>query len=510
MEQRSSPARLGSATEGKPRMLARDISESLGKLPPQSIELEEAILGAIIFESPSLDKVISLLRPEHFYLDAHKEIYSACLRLHDDRNPVDSRTVVSQLRKEGKLEIVGGAYYIAELVSKVSSSGNIEYYARVLMEYALKRDLIQLASQVHHNAYEDETDVFELMDSLAASLLQLGRDTSMKKFSTIRDGMIAMMTDIGSREHSELGLSGVASGFNAIDRITHGWQASDLIILAARPGMGKTSLALSMMRNMAILFGVPVGFASLEMALLQLTRKLAAMESELPLRKIKGEKFNPLDYEVLNNRTAKLANAPIYIDDSASMTVQQLHSVVREMVMKYGIKVMFVDYVQLLRGDVDTRKNREQEIASITRALKQMTKEFNIVIIALSQLSREVEKRGGNKIPQLSDLRESGSLEQDSDVVVFLWRPEYYKITGDDDGEFCDGITKVIFAKHRNGSLSDAFVQFVGQTTEFRNAEYIYVGKEPVPQPGPQPAGKLIPMADAIAQQNKTDDDMPF
>lgn len=478
----------------KSTRLVRDIADALGKLPPQAVDLEEAVLGALMLESKSWDNLgpfLDMLTAEHFYIESNRIVFEAMTALRYDNKPVDMKTVVWQLREWGKLEIIGGAHYIAELTSKLSSSANIQTWVAPIIELSKKRDLIQLASRIHHDAYEDETDVFELIEQVKSGILTVEGRMHLRQVVSIKDGMYAMAQDIQSRDTNTFGVTGVPSGFLNLDKITHGWQKSDLIIIAARPGMGKTALMLSTVRNAAVSFGVKCGVISLEMATIQLVRRLSAMESELPLKKLRSEKFTDLDWSQLMNKTNKLSAAPIWIHDPASLTIAELQSVARQMKLDFDIELLVVDYMQLIKGD-PSANNREQEISSISRGLKAIAKELNIPVIALSQLSRAVETRGGSKIPMLSDLRESGSIEQDADLVAFLWRPEYYKITHDDNGEFSEGITKLIVAKHRNGSLIDAFLQFIGKTTEFKDAQHVYLGQDP--QPAVLPEGNLRPL----------------
>lgn len=486
------------------RIRARDAREGLGKLPPQALELEEGILGALMLEKKALS-IVAILKPEDFYAESHVLIYKAICQLVTDSQPVDIITVTIQLRKSGHLELVGGAYLIAEIISRVSSSANIEAHAYFLKELAMKRDLIRLAGEIQNDAYDDETDVFDLLDRTDAKLMSINTQ-DQKSVKVMKQALTEMVTEIQGRQNPALdGITGVPSGFHNVDKITHGWQPSDLIIMASRPGMGKTSCAVSMMNNASIKFEVPTAIVSLEMATIQLVMKMASIESEIALRDMRSKKFDSIDWQQLTQKTVRLANAPIYIDDSSSVSIFQFRQLARKL-YKLGVRMIVVDYIQLMKGDVELKKssNREQEISSIVRGLKACAKELNIPIIALSQLSREVEKRGGLKIPQLSDLRESGSLEQDADIVIFLWRPEYYKFTGDSDGEFIPGLTKAIIAKHRNGSTGEAMLQFKSKTTAFLNAETTYQGQETKPTltVGVNPDQTHTPKSDK--------DDMPF
>ncbi|HZY82250.1 MAG TPA: replicative DNA helicase [Cyclobacteriaceae bacterium] len=469
MEQRSTSLRASGNTGAgnRTKLLARDISESLGKLPPQAPDLEEAVLGALMLEKNALTAVIEFLRPEHFYLEAHKLIYEAIIDLFKASEPVDMRTVVNQLRKNGKLELIdgNGAYKIAELTSKVSSAANIEYHARIIIEMAIKRNLIEIASQIHHDAYEDTTDVFELLDKTEQGIFQISDSNLRKNYDTMKSLMFQAIQELQEKKNHKDGLTGVPSGFSKLDRVTSGWQRSDLVIIAARPGMGKTAFIVSALRNAAVDFNYPVAIFSLEMASLQLVNRLISAEAELESEKIKKGNLAEFEWQQLVHKTNRLSSAPIFIDDTPGLSILELRAKCRRLKAEHNIQMVVVDYLQLMKGEAGG--NREQEIASISRALKGVAKELNIPVIALSQLSRGVETRGGDKRPQLSDLRESGSIEQDADIVMFLYRPEYYKITVDEDGMPTQGLAEVIIAKHRNGSLENVKLKFIGKYTKF-------------------------------------------
>ena len=463
MEQgRSTSLRLSSKSN---KLVPKDLSEGLGKLPPQARDLEEAVLGALMLEKNALNAVVEFLKPEHFYADAHKEIYQAIIDLFKASEPVDMRTVVNQLRKMGKLELVGGAYVIAELTAKVSSAANIEYHARVIIEMAIKRDLIQIASQIHHDAYEDSTDVFELLDKTEQSVFEISDSNLKKNYDNMRNLMARAIQELQVLKDHKDGLTGVPSGFTALDRITSGWQRSDLVIIAARPGMGKTAFVVSALRNAAVDFKMPVAIFSLEMASIQLVNRMISAEAELEGEKIKKGNLADHEWAQLVHKTSRLSSAPIFIDDTPALSILELRAKCRRLKAEHNIQLIVIDYLQLMRGEQGG--NREQEIASISRALKGIAKELNVPVLALSQLSRGVETRGGDKRPQLSDLRESGSIEQDADIVMFLYRPEYYKITVDEEGLPTQGMGEVIVAKHRNGSTGTAKLKFVGKFTKF-------------------------------------------
>jgi replicative DNA helicase len=475
MEQnRSTSFRLSSKST---KLIPRDISESIGKLPPQALELEEAVLGALMLEKSALNAVVEFLKPEHFYSESHREIYSSIIQLFKSSEPVDMRTVVNQLRKDGKIELVGGAYYIAELTSKVSSAANIEYHARVIIEMAIKRDLIQIASQVHQDAYEDTSDVFELLDKTEQSIFAISDSNLRKNYDNMKNLMYRAIQELQKLKEHKDGLTGVPTGFSSLDRMTSGWQNSDLVIIAARPGMGKTAFVVSAMRNAAVEFKRPVAIFSLEMASVQLVNRMISAEAELEGEKIRKGQLADHEWQQLVHKTNRLSAAPIFIDDTPALSILELRAKCRRLKAEHNIELIIVDYLQLMRGD--SAGNREQEIASISRALKGIAKELSVPVLALSQLSRGVETRGGDKRPQLSDLRESGSIEQDADIVMFLYRPEYYKITVDEEGLPTQGMAEVIIAKHRNGSTGTAKLKFIGKYTKFADFDSPIVSDNP-------------------------------
>lgn len=466
--EKSQSLRLGAKTR---TLVSQDLSESLGKVPPQAIDLEEAVLGALMLEKDALTNVIDILRSETFYKDNHKEIYASIVDLFNNSEPVDLLTVTNHLRKKGKLEFVGGAYYITELTSKVNSAAHIEYHARIIIEKAIKRELIRIASEVHRESYEDTVDVFSLLDKTEQSLFEISEISIRKNYSDMRSIMHEAIVELEKKKNQADGLTGVPTGFTALDRITSGWQKSDMVIIAARPGMGKTAFIVSAMRNAAVDFNKPVAIFSLEMSSIQLVNRLISAEAELESDKIKKGNLEDYEWEQLIHKTAKLSEAPIFIDDTPALTILELRAKARKLVAQHNVELIIVDYLQLMSGDTSKSGgaggNREQEIASISRSLKNIAKELNIPIIALSQLSRAVETRGGDKRPQLSDLRESGSIEQDADMVLFLYRPEYYGINADEEGNNIQGVGEVIIAKHRNGSLDTARLKFIGKFTKF-------------------------------------------
>ncbi len=443
-----------------------------GKLPPQAPELEMAVLGALMLEKDALTAVIDLLKAESFYKAAHQCIYSAILRLFDKSEPIDQLTVVQELREAAELEAAGGAHYVASLTARVNSAANVEYHARIVTEAAIKRAMISVANEILRDAYEDTTDVFELLDRTEAALFEVSESNIRKNFDDMRSLMGKAITQLEEKKNQKDGLTGVPTGFTALDRVTSGWQPSDLVIIAARPGMGKTAFVVSAMRNAAVEFKRPVAIFSLEMSSLQLVNRLISAEAELDSEKIKKGNLADYEWQQLNHKITDLSAAPIYIDDTPALSIRELRTKCRRLRSQKDVQLIIVDYLQLMSGNTDGRGgNREQEIASISRALKGIAKELNVPVIALSQLSRSVETRGGEKRPQLSDLRESGSIEQDADMVIFLYRPEYYGLDQDAEGNSTAGVGEVIIAKHRNGSLETVQLKFIGKFTKFADLD---------------------------------------
>jgi replicative DNA helicase len=428
-----------------------------GKVPPQSRELEEAILGAIMLEKSAFDVCSEILKPECFYFEANQKIFRAMQSLANKSQPIDLLTVVEELRTMEELEIIGGAYYVTKLTNAVVSSANIETHARIVVQKFIQRELIRISGEVIGEAYEDSTDVFDLLDHAEGKLFEITNNYLKRNFDSIDTVLVETIKRIDDMRNRQDEMTGVPSGFSALDKITYGWQKSDLIILAARPSVGKTAFALNLARHAALHSGkpTPVAFFSLEMSSSQLVQRILSAESEIDLEKISRGRLQEYEMKQLYKRgIEKLTKAPIYIDDSASLNIFELRAKCRRLVNKFHVGIIIIDYLQLMSGSADRNSNREQEISKISRDLKGLAKELNIPIIALSQLSREVEKRKeGNKMPQLSDLRESGAIEQDADLVMFLYRPEYHEMNANEHGESTKGETHVKISKHRNGSL---------------------------------------------------------
>ncbi len=429
-----------------------------GKVPPQSKELEEAILGAIMLEKSAFDTVVEILKPECFYGEAHQSIFKAMKSLADKSLPIDLLTVVEELKLRGELEIVGGAYYVSKLTNSVVSSANIDAHSRIVLQKFIQRELIRISGEIIGDAYEDTTDVFDLLDDAESKLFEITNNHLRSAFEDINTVLVKTIQRIEDMRNRDEDITGVPSGFATLDKLTYGWQPTDLIVLAARPSVGKTAFALNLARSAALhpTKPTPVVFFSLEMSSSQLVQRILSAESEIWLEKISRGKLEEHEMKQLYKRgIERLSKAPIYIDDTAALNIFELRAKCRRLKNKHDIGLIIIDYLQLMSGSSDNKNgNREQEISKISRDLKGLAKELKVPIIALSQLSREVEKRKeGAKIPQLSDLRESGAIEQDADMVMFLYRPEYYDITANEMGESNKGETFVKIAKHRNGSL---------------------------------------------------------
>jgi replicative DNA helicase len=431
------------------------------------IELESAVLGGVIKEKDALTSVIDILKADSFISEKHEAIYQAILLLFGKSEPVDLLTVTNQLRSTGELEFVGGASYLARITAKTIAS-HIEQDARIIVQYAIRRNIIKIMGDVINNAYEDTTDVFNLMDSTEQSLRDVQEGNLNKNIPELSLVVQKTILELKNKADQDLGSTSVPSGFPTLDRLTGGWHNTELIIIAARPGMGKTAFVVSALRNAAIDFKMPVALFSLEMSSPQVMLRMISAEAEIDSQKLRKGELETEDWHALHSRLNNLATAPIYIDDTPALSILELRTKARRLKAFHGIRLLIVDYLQLMTaGNGKNGMNREQEIAAISRSLKTIAKELNIPVIALSQLSRSVETRGGDKRPQLSDLRESGSIEQDADVVMFLYRPEYYQITETETGESTKGMAEVIIAKNRSGSIDNVNLRFIGKYTRF-------------------------------------------
>ena len=447
----------------------------IGKLPPQAVELEEAVLGALMLERDALTNVIDILKPQSFYKDANARIFAAIEQLFTRSEPVDILTVTQELKKTGELEIVGGAYYITQLTNRVASAANAEFHARIVAQKFIQRELIRISTDTIRDSYEESSDVFDLLDKAEKNLFSIVEGNIKKNYDKMSTLIRLAIEQIDRIKENQGQFSGIQSGLTALDRITSGWQNSDLVIIAARPAMGKTALVLTMARNAAVDFKHPVAVFSLEMSSLQLVTRLIASETELSSEKLKKGTLEDYEYAQLNEKIKQIAEAPLFIDDTPGLSVFELRAKARRLKEQHKIELIIIDYLQLMTAGGEGKGNREQEIATISRSLKGLAKELNIPVIALSQLSRAVETRGGDKRPVLSDLRESGAIEQDADIVMFIHRPEYYNITEDGEGNSTIGVAELIIAKHRNGPIDSAKTRYIGKYTKFTDLDFMDV-----------------------------------
>ncbi len=466
------------------------IDNTYSHLQPQAVDLERVVLGALMIDSDAFSAVSETLQPETFYEPRHQHIYSAIQSLSYNERPVDIMTVVEELKKQGNLESVGGEPYIVELCSRVASSAHIVYHAQILAHKFLARQLISLASSIETEAFGEMTDVDELMQMAEGKLFELSQKNLRKQYSHIST-VLKEATDILKKASSYTsGLTGLPTGYRRLDKITSGWQNSDLIIVAGRPGMGKTSFALSVAKNMAVDNNIPTAFFTLEMSNTQLANRLMSNVFEIEGSKILSGQLDPDEWQRFDKNIERLRQVPLYIDETASLSIFELRTKARRLVREKGVKVIIIDYLQLMTASGMRFGNRQEEVSNISKSLKGLAKELNIPIITLSQLNREFEKREGNenKRPQLSDLRESGAIEQDADLVMFVHRPEYYKLYKDDTGEDMRGKAEIIIAKHRKGATDVVRLMFQGEYTRFED----YLGGISSPRDGGEFIGSKI------------------
>ena len=448
-----------------------DTALEAGKLPPQAPDLEQAVLGALMLERSAVNEAIDILRPESFYVDAHQKIFDAIQGLFRDDQPIDILTVTQELKKRGELDVVGGPFYISQLTNKVASSANVQYHARIISQKHILRELIRISSETMRDSYDDTSDVFDLLDKTEQELYAITSGNLKRNYASMSDLLGDAMAQIEGAKNSTGGVSGVPTGFVKLDKITGGWQRSDMVIVAARPGMGKTAFVLSMARNIAVEHKKAVVVFSLEMSSTQLVTRLLASEAGISSEKLRKGDLSDAEFAILHQHMAKLDKAPIFIDDTPALNIFELRAKCRRLKAQHNVELIVIDYLQLMSSGSDNRGgNREQEISQISRSIKSIAKELDVPIIALSQLSRAVETRGGDKRPQLSDLRESGAIEQDADLVCFLYRPEYYKIHEDHYGSTL-GIGEVIVAKHRNGALDTVLLRFIPELAKFTDLD---------------------------------------
>jgi replicative DNA helicase len=446
----------------------------IGKMPPQARELEEAVLGALMLEKDAFSIVSDILTTESFYEDTHQAIFGAIHNLAMQQKPVDVLTVVEELKRRGELEQVGGAVYVAELTDKVASAAHIEYHSRIISQKYLARQLITFSSDVVNQAFDDMVDIDDLMQETESRLFEISQRNVKKDVIQINPVIKEALANLEIAANREDGLSGLPSGFKKLDEFTSGWQKSDLVIIAARPAMGKTALVLSMAKNMAVNYKLPIGVFSLEMSNVQLVNRLIVNVCQIEGEKIKSGRLDDHEWERLDSKIKELYDAPIYVDDTPSLSIFELRTKARRLVREHGVQMLVIDYLQLMNASGMNYGSREQEVSMISRSLKGLAKELNIPIIALSQLNRGVESRQGEgKRPQLSDLRESGAIEQDADIVCFIHRPEYYKITEDEHGSTA-GLAEIVISKHRNGPTGIVRMRFENEFALFKDEEPQY------------------------------------
>lgn len=452
---------------------AAPIDNSYGHLQPQAIEIERVVIGALLIDKDAFTVVSEIIRPETFYDPRHQKMYAAIQQLNYDERPVDIVTVQEELRRLGTLDEVGGIDYLVDISSKVASSAHIEYHARILAQKFLARQLIKFASMIETDAFDETVDVDNLMQKAERELFELSQKNMAQDFVQI-DPVIEEAHKILMRaSENKGGLTGVPTGYTKLDEITSGWQQSDLIIIAGRPAMGKTSFALSIAKNIAVDHRLPVAFFSLEMNKVQLVDRLMSNVCSIPGSKILSGQLDDSEWKRFDDKIRYLQGAPIYMDDTPGLSIFELRTKARRLVREHDIKVIMIDYLQLMNANGARFGSRQEEVSTISRSLKGLAKELNIPILALSQLNRSTEQREGleGKRPQLSDLRESGAIEQDADMVLFVHRPEYYHIYADEKGQDLHGMAQIIIAKHRKGATGDVLLSFRGEFTRFANPE---------------------------------------
>lgn len=487
---------------------SENIDLVMSKVPPQAVDLEEVVLGAMMLDKDVLGPVIEILsEPEYFYKDEHQHIFKAIKDLYGRFYPVDILTVTQQLRQNGAIGYAGGAYYITQLTNRVASGANVEHHSRIILQKYMLRKLITLCHSGLTMAYEETSDVLELFQQVENELFGISHGVVKKSAEDI----VSLVTKVIKQvevAHTKTGVINVPSGFTELDRVTGGWAKTDLIIIAGRPGMGKTSFAMTMAKNVAIRFNKPVAVFSLEMSSLQLVNRLVSQETKISTEKLKQGNLTDPEWMRLSVDVTGLTKSKIFVDDTAALNVFELKAKARRMISEHKVELILVDYLQLMSaGTGDNRGgNREGEISTISRTLKAIAKELDVPIIALSQLSRAVESRGGSKRPQLSDLRESGAIEQDADMVLFVYRPEYYGLTEDENMSSTAGLAEIIIAKNRHGALKTINLKFEGEFTMF--SEFGFIEEEKAPEP-PRPVTIQNPKA-LEKPPGSADDDIPY
>lgn len=458
---------------GKKEDVTIEKLKNAAKQPPSAVEVEASVLGAMLVENEAVPKAIEVLKPDAFYDKKNRIIFDAMSSLYEADEPIDTVSVYEELKKSGKVDEAGGAAYLGKLTQDISSAANVDYHARIVLEKWILRQLITASLDIAHTAYEGSDDVFDLLDAAEAKIFQISEEGIKESFTSMDKAVKEAWELIEAIHAKKISTFSVPSGFIELDELLGGFQKSDLIIIAARPSMGKTAFAMSAARNMAVDHNVPVGIFSLEMATIQLVTRLIASEVRINAHNLRTGKFKAEDGARVVRNIHRLKKAPMYIDDTPGISILELRAKARRLKNEKNIGMIIIDYLQLINSST-SMESREREISTISRSLKGLAKELNIPVIALSQLNRAVETRTDKK-PMLSDLRESGSIEQDADVVLFLYRPEVYGITsyqsGDMAGEQTEGVAEVIISKHRNGPIGEVKLKFLKDYARFENLE---------------------------------------
>ncbi len=449
-----------------------DKLKSAAKKPPSVPEVEMAVLGAMLLDNNAIPKVIEVLKPEHFFDPRNKIIFSAVTALYEANEPLDTVSLYEELKKENKVEDAGGAAYLGKLSQDISSAANIDYHSRVVLEKWILRQLISTSLEIAGSAYEGSEDVFDLLDAAESKIFSITEEGTKESYKSMEKAVKEALELIEAIHSKSLANVSVPSGYFALDDMLGGFQKSDLIIVAARPSMGKTAFALSLCRNAAIDFEIPIAFFSLEMSTIQLATRLISSEARINAHSVRTGKFRAEDGQKISRTVHKLSKAPIYIDDTPALSILELRAKARRLKTERNVGLIVIDYLQLMTA-AGRMESREREISQISRSLKALAKELNIPVIALSQLNRVVETTT-TKRPMLSHLRESGSIEQDADVVLFLYRPEVYGITQTNEGNSTEGIAEVIIGKQRNGPVGEVQLKFIKDYARFENLDLIH------------------------------------
>ncbi len=513
------PSQSGSTPRQSGNLRTVPGGELLTKLPPQAREIEQAVLGAVLIDKDALTIVISMLGEETFYDERHSYIFKAIHTLYEKSSPVDMLTVAEELKILGTFETIGGFSYLMKLTNTVASGANTETHALIIREKYFKRQLIKLSKEISEDAYNDSIDVFELLDSSERKLFDINNENLSNEIQQLPDVLRDIHEELSNLSQSDNSLTGIPSGFTDLDRITSGWQRSDLIIVAARPSMGKTSFCLALALNAALNHNHSVAIFSLEMPAAQVGRRLLSMKAKLNGEKLRKGNLSDSDWSSINSAISQLNNANLHIDDTSALSLFEMRAKCRRIKRNHGLDLIVIDYLQLMTNDTGDKRNsnREQEISGISRGLKALGKELNVPVIALAQLNRSVETRGGKKIPLLSDLRESGAIEQDADIVSFIYRPEYYEIMEYDDGESTKDVAEIIIRKHRNGSTGTVKLKFEKDYANFAERDNVFYDPSAITQgidgdsftiESSMNGGAKDPFSDA--DFGTSDDDIPF